>query len=125
MSQVFNAATIAAVKIKSLNISDAQFAELIGVGKATISRWFSGIAQPSDSQNRMIKDTVADIEELFRRLHPIRPDLSQPENGRTVLKLLHEKKLWLAIHAVGYEEAFNLTRDEIEFAKTKFEAGVK
>src|SRR5258708_4093107 len=105
MSQIFNAATIAAVKIKTLGISDAQFAELLGVGKATVSRWFSGVTVPSDAQSRTIKEAVADIEGLFKKLYPIRPDLSSPENARTILKLLRENKLWVGIHAVGYDEA--------------------
>jgi len=119
-----NAASGAAEEIQKLKISDAQFAQLLGLSKATICRWFNGTAKPTPAQELMLADAVADIKELFRKLHPIRPDLSQPENARAVLKLLRQKQLWVSVHEIGYEEAYNYTKDEIAAAQVKFDAGV-
>jgi transcriptional regulator with XRE-family HTH domain len=120
----YDAMNIIAVKFRSRGISANQFAALVGVSNATMSRWISGEIKPSDEQTRLLRSTVEAIDYLFNKLHPIRPDFSSAENARTVLKLVRDKKLWVGIHAVGYEEALHLTRDEIETAQTNFEAGI-
>jgi predicted transcriptional regulator len=120
----YDAMNIIAVKFRSRGISANQFAALVGVSNATMSRWIGGEIKPSEEQARLLKSTVEAVDHLFNRLHPIKPDLSSPENARTVLKLFRENKLWVGIHAVGYDEALHLTREEIEAAQMNFEAGI-
>lgn len=123
MPAEFNAAQIA-FRVRRLGISDAQFAALIVASPASVCRWFKGESCP-ERQQTMLMFAIRDLEELFRQLAPIRPDLSDPVNARAVMTLFSENHLWIGVRSVGYEEAYNLTRDEVEKAKKHFEAGLK
>jgi hypothetical protein len=97
----------------------------LGRSSATVSRWFSGALTPSEEQVKWLEDAVTDIEELFDMFSPAKPDVSDPETTRAILKLVHENKFWVTVKSVGFEEARQLTRQEMEQAKTQYEAGVR
>jgi predicted transcriptional regulator len=123
--RMYDAVAIVAAKLRSRDISQNQFAELVDVSSATMSRWMTGDATPTPQQLDLLKSTMKAIDDLFSQLYPVRPDLSSIENARTILKLVREKKLWSVVKEVGYEEAYNLTKEEMESAKLNFEGGVK
>jgi hypothetical protein len=108
-----------ATRLEKLGMTRDEFCQISGVPKASLSRWLSTRIPANQEENLM--DLVRTLEELFRRLHPFRPDTS----SETFIFNVRKYRLGqLLVSVVDLDKDNSKTREELLAMRNRFDVGV-